>query len=128
VTPASLNGAWQAGRVALSLQTTWNRKRVGLCDCGPEMRHTFGQLIAHLAKTRPLRAGAIIGSGAVANQDTTRGYSSIADKRAAEVRADGEAKTPYLRFGDTLRIEMKGSDGHSIFGSIEQRVVRLGET
>ena len=125
VTPDELGAAWQGGRVQLGLQSTWNRKTVGLCDAGPEMNFHFGQLIAHLAKTRNLRAGSIIGSGPVSNKDWARGYSCIAEKRAIEMLEGGDAKTPYLRYGDTIRIEMKGGDGHSLFGAIEQRVAAL---
>ena len=109
----------------LPLQSTWNERRVGLCDAGPEMNFHFGQLIAHLARTRNVRAGSIVGSGTVSNQDPTHGYSCIAEKRALETIEHGEPKTGYMKFGDTLRIEMKGRDGHSVFGAIDQRVAPL---
>ena len=124
VTPDDLGEAWQGGRVHLPLQSIWNERKVGLCDAGPEMSFHFGQLIAHLAKTRNVRAGSIVGSGTVSNADATRGYSCIAEKRALEMIEHGEAKTGYMKFGDTIRIEMKGRDGQSVFGAIEQRVVR----
>jgi len=123
VTPDELGDAWAAGRVHLTLQSSWNGRKVGLVEAGPEMNFHFGQLIAHIAKTRNLRAGAIVGSGTVSNKDATHGYSCIAEKRALEMIEHGEAKTGFMQFGDTIRIEMKGKDGHSVFGAIEQTVV-----
>ena len=87
------------------------------------MTFHFGQLIAHIAKTRNVRAGAIVGSGTVSNKDWSRGYSCIAEKRAIETIETGAPKTEFMRYGDTVRIEMKGSDGLSLFGAIEQKVV-----
>ena len=107
----------------LALQSSWNGRKVGMCDAGPEMTFHFGQLIAHLCKTRNARAGSIIGSGTVSNKDWTRGYSCVAEKRAIETIEVGEPKTEFMKFGDTIRIEMKGKDGQSVFGAIEQRVV-----
>ena len=123
VTPDELGAAWQGGRVHLNLESVWNGKRVGLCNAGPEMTFHFGQLIAHLCKTRNVRAGSIIGSGTVSNQDWACGYSCIAEKRAIETIENGAPKTPFMQLGDTVRIEMKGADGMSVFGAIEQRVV-----
>jgi fumarylacetoacetate (FAA) hydrolase len=123
VTPDELGSAWQGGRVHLKLESVWNGKRVGLCDAGPEMTFHFGQLIAHIAKTRNVRAGSIVGSGTVSNKDWSRGYSCIAEKRAIETIESGAAKTEFMRFGDTIRIEMKGADGASVFGAIDQRIV-----
>ena len=123
VTPDELGAAWQGGRVHLNLESVWNGKRVGLCSAGPEMTFHFGQLIAHLCKTRNVRAGSIIGSGTVSNQDWSRGYSCIAEKRAIETIESGAPKTAFMQFGDTVRIEMKGVDGTSVFGAIEQKVV-----
>ena len=122
VTPDELGEAWQGGRVHLTLQSTWNGKKVGLNEAGPEMGFHFGQLIAHLAKTRNVRAGSIVGSGTVSNKDWSRGYSCIAERRAIETIEQGEPKTAYMQFGDTIRIEMKGRDGLSLFGAIDQRV------
>ena len=122
VTPDELGASWKGGRVHLPLQTTWNGKRVGLCDAGPEMKFHFGQLIAHIAKTRHVRAGSIVGSGTVSNADASRGYSCIAEKRALEVIEHGEPRTEFMRSGDTVRIEMKGTDGQSVFGAIDQVV------
>ncbi|KQW35206.1 fumarylacetoacetate hydrolase family protein [Rhizobacter sp. Root404] len=125
VTPDELLHAWNGGRVHLNLESTWNGKRVGLCSAGDEMNFHFGQLIAHLCKTRNVRAGSIIGSGTVSNKDWSRGYSCIAEKRAIETIEGGAPKTEYMQFGDTIRIEMKGLDGLSVFGAIEQKVVPL---
>ncbi|MBL0087065.1 MAG: fumarylacetoacetate hydrolase family protein [Ideonella sp.] len=125
-TPDELGEAWARGRVHLTLQSAWNGRRVGLTEAGPEMHFHFGQLIAHLAKTRNVRAGTIVGSGTVSNQDASHGASCIAEKRALETIADGVPKTEYMAFGDTIRIEMKGRDGLSLFGAIEQRVTGPG--
>ncbi|MFO1340541.1 MAG: fumarylacetoacetate hydrolase family protein [Burkholderiaceae bacterium] len=126
VTPDELGDAWQGGRVHLTLQSTWNGRKVGLTEAGPEMTFHFGQLIAHIAKTRNVRAGSIVGSGTVSNKDWAKGYSCIAEKRAIETIEQGEPKTAFMQFGDTIRIEMKGKDGHSVFGAIEQTVVEAG--
>jgi fumarylacetoacetate (FAA) hydrolase len=123
VTPDELGDSWRGGRLHLNLESVWNGKRVGLCDAGPEMTFHFGQLIAHLCKTRNVRAGSIIGSGTVSNKDWSRGYSCIAEKRAIETIEGGAPKTEFMQYGDTIRIDMKGADGQSLFGAIEQRVV-----
>ena len=128
VTPDELGESWRKGRVELTLQSTWNGKKVGMCDAGPEMTFHFGQLIAHIAKTRRVRAGSIVGSGTVSNKDWSHGYSCIAEKRAIETIQDGIAKTDFMQFGDSIRIEMKGRDGASIFGAIDQDVVALENT
>jgi len=104
---------------------------VGMCDAGQEMTFHFGQLIAHLCKTRNVRAGSIVGSGTVSNRATekdgkkewTRGYSCIAEKRAIETILDGQPATEYMKYGDTIRIEMKNAGGQSVFGAIDQTVV-----
>ena len=121
------DNTWQQGRVHLTLQTTWNGRKVGLCEAGPEMTFDFGQLLAHLAKTRAVRAGSIVSSGAVINQDPSHGYSCIADKRALETVQDGKPLTGFMKYGDTLRLDMRGRDGQSVFGAIEQEVVPLAE-
>ena len=125
VTVDELGDAWQGGRLNGVLQSTWNGRRVGLCEAGPEMTFHFGQLIAHLAKTRRVRAGSVIGSGTVSNKDWAKGYSCIAEKRCIETIENGEPSTDFMRFGDTIRIEMKGRDGQSIFGAIDQTVTPL---
>ena len=124
-TPDELGAAWQGGRVHLNLESVWNGKRVGLCAAGEEMTFHFGQLIAHICKTRNVRAGSIVGSGTVSNKDWSRGYSCIAEKRAIETIESGAPKTEFMRWGDSIRIEMKGADGQSLFGAIEQKVVPL---
>jgi fumarylacetoacetate (FAA) hydrolase len=121
-TPDELGDAWRGGRVHLNLESVWNGKRVGLTDAGPEMTFHFGELIAHLCKTRNVRAGTIVGSGTVSNKDWSRGYSCIAEKRAIETIESGAPKTAFMQAGDTIRIEMKGLDGQSVFGAIEQAV------
>ncbi len=122
VTPDELGDSWRGGRLHLNLESVWNGKRVGLCDAGPEMTFHFGQLIAHICKTRNVRAGSIVGSGTVSNKDWSRGYSCIAEKRAIETIEGGAPKTDFMQYGDTIRIDMKGADGASLFGAIEQRV------
>ena len=134
VTPDELGDAWQEGRVHLTLQISWNGRKVGLVDAGPDMRFHFGQLIAHAAKTRRLRAGSIVGSGTVSNpgtekdarRDWPKGYACIAEKRAMETIQDGAPQTGYMKFGDSVRIEVKGKDGESVFGTIDQKVVESG--
>jgi fumarylacetoacetate (FAA) hydrolase len=122
VTPDELGPAWQGGRVHLALESRWNGERVGLCEAGPEMSFHFGQLIAHVAKTRRLRAGSIVGSGTVSNKDWSHGISCIAERRAIETIESGQPKTAYMQFGDTIRIEMLDHSGQSVFGAVDQRV------
>ena len=86
------------------------------------MQFNFAQLVAHAAKTRPLAAGAIVGSGTIANQDTSKGASCLAEQRTVEKLRDGEPSTPFLKFGDRVRIEITDTDGNSIFGAIEQAI------
>jgi fumarylacetoacetate (FAA) hydrolase len=128
VTLDELGDAWDHGRVNLTLQSTWNGRKVGMCDAGPEMTFHFGQLIAHICKTRNVRAGSIVGSGTVSNKSIEvdgrpqwpKGYSCIAEKRCIETILDGQPSTEFMKFGDTIRIEMKGKDGQSLFGAIDQ--------
>jgi len=124
VTPDEVGAAWQGGRLHLTLQSLWNGRSVGQTLAGPEMTFHFGQLIAHLAKTRRVRAGSIVGSGTVSNKDWACGYSCVAEKRAIETIQTGAPITAFMQFGDTIRIEMPGADGLSVFGAIEQRVVQ----
>ncbi|WKB51460.1 fumarylacetoacetate hydrolase family protein [Eleftheria terrae] len=126
VTPDELGSAWQGGRVHLPVRVDWNGRKAGACDAGAGMHFHFGQLISHLCKTRRLRAGAIVGSGRVVDSDAKAGYCSIAVQRARERLAHGEARTGYLRFGDSVRIEVKGEDEVSVFGAIDQDVAGLG--
>nr|MBP6764015.1 fumarylacetoacetate hydrolase family protein [Rubrivivax sp.] len=127
VTPDEVGAAWHGGRVHLMLQSVWNGRAVGQTQAGPEMTFHFGQLIAHLAKTRRVRAGSIVGSGTVSNKDWACGYSCVAEKRAIETIETGAPVTAFMQFGDTIRIEMLGADGLSVFGAIEQRVVPAGD-
>lgn len=122
VTPDELGAAWQRGRVNLTVSVAWNGRTVGLLEAGDGMHFHFGQLLAHLAHTRNVRAGSIVGGGTVSNPDAQRGYGCIAEKRALETIDSGAPKTGYLQFGDSVRIEVKGLDGLSVFGAIEQRV------
>jgi fumarylacetoacetate (FAA) hydrolase len=124
VTPDELGEDFADGRFRLPLRTWLNGKLFGEPDCGVDMTFGFDQLIAHVTKTRRLGAGSIIGSGTISNYDRSKGSSCIAEKRMLETIANGKPSTPFLRFGDTVRIEMPGRDGQSIFGAIEQRVTR----
>jgi fumarylacetoacetate (FAA) hydrolase len=125
VTVDELGDAWQGGRLHMTLQSTWNGRKVGMCEAGPEMTFHFGQLIAHICKTRNVRAGSVIGSGTVSNKDWTHGYSCIAEKRAIETIEGGAPVTEFMKFGDTIRIEAKAKDGQSVFGAIEQKIAPL---
>ncbi|PIT72478.1 fumarylacetoacetate hydrolase family protein [Limnohabitans sp. B9-3] len=133
VTLDELGDVWDKGRLHLTVQSTWNGRKVGMCDAGPDMTFHFGQLIAHVCKTRNVRAGSIIGSGTVSNQgvevkgkkDWPKGYSCIAEKRAIETILDGKPSTDFMKFGDTIRIEVKGKDGQTVFGAIDQKIVEL---
>ena len=125
VTVDELGDMWAGGRLNGTLQSTWNGRRVGMCEAGNEMTFHFGQLIAHLCNTRRVRAGSVIGSGTVSNKDWAKGYSCIAEKRCIEIIESGTPTTNFMRFGDSIRIEMMGRDGASMFGAIEQKVVAL---
>ena len=132
VSPDELGDAWDGGKLSLPLLVDFNGKPFGRANAGVDMTFDFPQLIAHAAKTRPLGAGAIIGSGTVSNKldggpgkpvaEGGAGYSCIAEIRMIETIASGTASTRFMKFGDTVRIEMKDEDGHSIFGAIEQQV------
>lgn len=125
VTPDELGEAWRGGKVHLPLRSSWNGRLVGQPDAGTDMVFNFPQLIAHLCKSRNVRAGSIIGSGTVSNKDASRGYSCIAEQRCRETIEFGEPATPFMRFGDSIRIEMLDEKGKSIFGAIDQVVKRL---
>ncbi len=122
ITPDELGDAWKGSKMHLPLRSTWNGKVVGQAHAGTDMAFNFAQLIAHLSKTRHARAGTIVGSGGVSNKDAKRGYASIAEQRTLEMIADGVASTPFMLFGDTIRIEMLDGAGKSLFGAIEQTV------
>jgi fumarylacetoacetate (FAA) hydrolase len=125
VTPDELGDAWKEAKLHLPLRSTWNGRLVGQPDAGTDMVFNFAQLVAHLCKTRNARAGSIIGSGTVSNKDASRGYSCIAEQRCLETIETGEAVTSFMRFGDTIRIEMLDKKGKSIFGAIEQTIKQL---
>jgi len=122
VTPDEFGDAWRDCKVHLPLQVQWNGQRFGNPDAGADMQFSFARLIQHAAKTRPLGAGTIIGSGTVSNADATRGHCCIAERRAVEMSDNGAASTPFLQFDDRVRIEMLDDQGNSVFGAIEQRV------
>lgn len=120
ITPDELGDAWRGGKVHLPLRSSLNGKLSGQPQAGADMAFNYPQLLAHLCRTRALRAGAVLSAGAVANKEVKKGFSSIVERRNQEIAADGGASTPYLQFGDVLRIEMLGEDGKSLFGAIEQ--------
>ena len=124
VTPDELGESWQDSKLSLPLLSTLNGGFFGNPDAGVDMQFNFARLVAHAAKTRPLTAGTIVGSGTIANEDTGKGASCLAEIRMLEIIADGKPSTPFMQFGDTIRIEMLDSGGHSIFGAIEQTIVR----
>ena len=125
VTPDELGDAWQGEKLHLPMRTWLNGKWFGEAECGVDMQFNFAQLVAHAAKTRPLTAGTIVGSGTIANEDTSKGASCLAEQRTVETLRDGKPSTPFLAFGDTLRIEITDKQGASIFGAIEQRIASL---
>jgi fumarylacetoacetate (FAA) hydrolase len=138
-TPGALGDAWRDGRLQGVLRVDLNGEPLGRADAGEGMAHDFGQLIAHAARTRSLAAGSIVGSGTVSNKGRDggpgapvaaggAGYSCIAELRAVETIAAGQPRTPFLRDGDRVRIEMQGADGRSFFGAIEQVVRRVAAT
>jgi fumarylacetoacetate (FAA) hydrolase len=133
ITPDELGAAWDGGRVHLPLLSFVNGAPFGKPDAGVDMTFDFGQLVAHAAATRPLAAGSIIGSGTVSNRDADGGpgrpiadgglgYSCIAEVRMVETIRDGKPQTPFLKFGDRVRIEMRDGNGASLFGAIDQAV------
>jgi fumarylacetoacetate (FAA) hydrolase len=134
VTPDAFGEAWSGGRLNLPLLVDINGQHFGRAEAGEDCTFDFGTLIAHLAKTRKIGAGSIIGSGTVSNRDADgspgrpiaqggRGYSCIAEQRMVETIASGAPVTEFLRYGDVVRIEMKDARGRSIFGAIEQEIV-----
>jgi fumarylacetoacetate (FAA) hydrolase len=127
VTADELGGAWDGARVSLPLVSHVNGQLFGKPLAGVDMTFDFPQLIAHAAKTRRLGAGTIVGSGTVSNYDRSLGSSCIAEKRSLEQLETGAARTPFLKFGDRVRIEMFDAAGRSIFGAIDQRVVRAAD-
>jgi fumarylacetoacetate (FAA) hydrolase len=124
VTPDELGDAWRDARVHLPLVVHLNGQPFGRPDAGSDMTFDFGQLIAHAAKTRRLGAGSIVGSGTVSNRDRSTGSTCLAERRMLETLDQGKPMTPFLSFGDRVRIEMFDAAGRSLFGAIDQRVVK----
>ena len=124
VTPDELGDAWRGNKLHLPMLTHVNGEWFGAPEAGVDMQFDFAQLLAHAAKTRPLSAGTIVGSGTIANQDTSLGASCFAERRTVETLAQGKPQTPFMAFGDQVRIEMLDAQGRSIFGAIEQRIER----
>ncbi len=127
VSPDELGEAWRGCKLCLPLRSTLNGARFGEPDAGVDMTFDFATLIAHAARTRPLGAGTLLGSGTVSNRDPARGSSCIVERRMLETLAEGAPKTAYLRAGDRVRIEMLDASGASIFGAIDQRVQAVAE-
>ena len=122
ITPDELGSAWKDGRVHLELDCEVNGQRLGHPNAGRDATFGLFELIAHAAKTRDLAAGTMIGTGTVSNQDLSVGYACLMEKRLVEQVEQGEAKTPFLRFGDRVKIEMRDAAGESIFGAIDHVV------
>ncbi|URX63066.1 fumarylacetoacetate hydrolase family protein [Luteibacter anthropi] len=125
VTPDELGDAWQGDKLHLPMRTWINNQWFGEAECGVDMQFDFSQLVAHAAKTRPLTAGTIVGSGTIANEDTSKGASCLAEQRTVETLRDGKPVTPFLKFGDTVKIDVTDKAGVSIFGAIEQVIRKL---
>ena len=129
VTPEELGAAWDGGKLSLPLVSVFNGVQFGRPDAGRDLSFDFPRLIAHAAMTRPLAAGTIIGSGTVSNEDyRTVGSSCLQERRMIELMDEGAARTGFMQVDDTIRIEMFDTDGKSIFGAIDQRVVGFGGT
>ncbi|MHA1538564.1 MAG: fumarylacetoacetate hydrolase family protein [Alphaproteobacteria bacterium] len=124
VTPDALGPAWKDGRVCLPLRVDLNGKPFGAPDAGVDMNFNFPRLIAHAAQSRPLAAGTIVGSGTVSNRGGKNGCGCLAEVRTIETIEEGKPSTPFMGFGDRVRIEMLDASGASIFGAIDQQVVR----
>ncbi|CAD6543194.1 fumarylacetoacetate hydrolase family protein [Paraburkholderia metrosideri] len=123
VTLDELGAAWRDGRVALPLHVSYNGDKFGSPD-GAEMDFSFGDLIAHAARTRPLSAGTIVGSGTVSNRGRAAGSACITERRMIELISEGAARTPFMTYGDRVRMEARTSDGNELFGAIDQQVRR----
>jgi len=124
VTVDELGDAWQDNKVHLPLHTRLNNEWFGFPNAGVDMQFNFAQLVAHAAKTRPLNAGAMIGSGTIANEDEALGSSCLAEKRVLEIIKDGKAVTPFMSFGDQVEIKMINEKGDNIFGTINNTIVK----
>jgi fumarylacetoacetate (FAA) hydrolase len=124
VTPDELGDAWRDAKLHLPLSVTYNGAEFGRPNAGIDMTFSFAELIAHAARTRALAAGSIVGSGTVSNKSGDVGSACLAEKRTLETIESGKPMTPFMRFGDRIRIEMLDADGNSIFGAIDQEVRR----
>ncbi len=124
VTPDELGDAWRDSVLHLPLLSSLNGEHFGAPQAGVDMQFNFAQLVAHAARTRPLSAGTIVGSGTIANQDENLGASCLAERRMLEIIASGKPETPFMAFGDRIHIEMLDAEGRSIFGAIEQVIER----
>jgi fumarylacetoacetate (FAA) hydrolase len=124
VTPDELGEAWNGAKLHLPLTVTYNGAVFGTPNAGEDMTFSFADLIAHAAKTRALSAGSIVGSGTVSNKNSTVGSACLAERRTLETLEQGAAKTPFMKFGDRVRIEMFDRQGHSIFGAVDQHVAK----
>jgi len=127
VTPDELGKSWADAKVHLPLHVWLNGEKFGSPDAGVDMTFSFADLIAHAAKTRMLGAGSIVGSGTVSNKSGNVGSCCIAERRTLETLSGGKPMTPFMKFGDRIRIEMFGADGNSVFGAIDQHVVQHGK-
>lgn len=121
ITPDELGESWRDWKVWLPLEVTYNGLWFGSPEAGPEMQFSFARLLSHVAQTRSLGAGTILGSGTISNKDRSKGSCCLAERRMIEKIESGAVKTPFMAFGDTIRIEMK-KDGQSLFGAIQQTV------
>jgi fumarylacetoacetate (FAA) hydrolase len=124
ITPDELGDAWDGKKLHLPLTTHLNGEMFGEPNCGVDMTFDFPTIVAHAAKTRPLSAGCVVGSGTISNYDRSKGSSCLAEKRMLEIIADGKPTTSFMKFGDTVKIEMFDAEGVSIFGAIDQKVVQ----
>ncbi|MBL0163518.1 MAG: fumarylacetoacetate hydrolase family protein [Xanthomonadales bacterium] len=122
VTPDELGDAWKDSKLHLPMRTWINEQWFGEAETGVDMQFSFAELVAHVAKTRPLSAGTLIGSGTIANEDTAKGASCLAEQRTVETLRDGKPATPFLKFGDRVKIEVTDAAGSSVFGAIDQVV------
>jgi fumarylacetoacetate (FAA) hydrolase len=124
VTPDELGAAWDGGKVNLPLTVEINGAPFGKPEAGVDMTFDFPRLLAHITRTRNARAGTILGSGTISNYDRSRGSACLAERRTLELMEHGKPVTPFLKFGDRVRIEMLDAQGRSIFGAIDQTVIR----
>ena len=124
-TPDELGDAWKDSKLHLPMRTWINGEWFGEAEAGVDMQFGFAELVAHAARTRPLAAGTIVGSGTIANEDVSKGASCLAEQRTVETPRNGKPSTPFLRFGDVVRIEITDAEGRTLFGAIEQKVAKL---